>query len=78
MTIYEILKDMGGSDERIQRKGWKCRWGSVWVGVDHDSGRMFLRVAGREDVSPWMPRIEDLEADDWEYWAMPEPAEIED
>ena len=69
MTIIEILKDMGGSDERICRAGWDNR---AWVSVDHDSGRMFFTVAGIMYNMPWIPSCYDLLADDWEYWSMPE------
>ena len=69
MTIYEILKDMGGKDERIRRKDWE---NYCWINTD--AGRMFFHVVGRETVYPWMPRVEDLLADDWEYWSMPDAA----
>lgn len=63
MTICEILKDMDGKDRRIRRKGWQ----DCWIGTDHGGDRLFFHVLGHEEVYPWMPRIEDLLADDWEY-----------
>lgn len=72
MTLCEILKDMGASDERIRRKGWVNKW----LSIDHDSDRLFDHVAGRDFSFPWHPMLEDLEADDWEYWSMPDAASL--
>lgn len=69
MTIVEMLKAMGGSDERMSRAVWGNR---AWVSVDHDSGRMTFAVENIIWPTPWIPDCWDIMADDWKFWEMPD------
>lgn len=69
MTIVEMLKAMGGSDERMSRAVWKNK---AFVELYHDAGRMFFFIKGENDLQPWIPFYWDLLADDWNFWEMPD------
>jgi hypothetical protein len=68
MTIVEMLKKMGGSDERMSRAIWNNK---AWVQIDHDSGQMFFSAADIVYGMPWIPSCGDILANDWNYWSMP-------
>lgn len=69
MTIVEMLKAMGSSDERMSRAVWNNR---AFIEVDHNSGRMFLTVANIVYAKPWIADCWDLMADDWNFWELPD------
>lgn len=69
MTIVEMLKAMGGSDERMSRAIWNNK---AWVELDHNTGRMFFSVADIVHNIPWIPDCWDMMADDWNFWEIPD------
>ena len=72
MTVVEMLKKMGGSDERMSRSVWENK---AWVSVDHDSGTMWLSSVDVLYTMRWTPSCYDLMADDWNFWEMPDDQE---
>lgn len=70
MKLGEIL--CSGSDERYRRKSWPI----TFIETDLDSGRIFFRVPISElntcYTFLWIPSTDDLLANDWEFWSMPD------
>ena len=72
MKLCEIM--CSGSDERYQRKIWIPFGG--FIETDLNTGRIFFRSSPlwKSGIGGyiWMPTTDDLLANDWEFWSMPD------